>query len=161
MTHLTFRTIDLSKHSEGCVRFRRDSFACSFADGLQRFDAEYGPNGRKYVHWLSERIQEFPQGCVHAWSDDRVVGQIDSRPRNDGTGKVNLFYLSPEVRDQGLGRQLNDYVVGVFRDAGIAHLQLSSSTENARAMRLYQACGWKDLGPRPGYPEVHNFELII
>ncbi len=161
MTKLTFRSIDLDKHSKECVRFRRDSFACSFTDGAERFAAEYGEDGGGYLHWLDAQIQEFPQGCVHVWSDDKLVGQIDSRLRDDGSGKVNLFYLLPELRGQGLGRRLNDYVVGTFRDVGTTRLQLNCTIENERAVRLYQACGWQGVGPRPDHPNVHTFELLI
>ena len=161
MTALTFRTIDIPTHAAECVRFRRDSYACSFEDGLERFATENGSDGAGYLTWLAERIREFPAGCVHAWLGDRIVGQIESRLREDGSGKVNLFYLVPDVRGLGLGQQLHDHVVDVFRGAGVGILQLSVSVANQRALNFYRKLGWKDKGLRPNHPEVHNFELLI
>lgn len=161
MNTLAFRKIDLMQHAAECVRFRRDSYACSFEDGLERFAKENGPDGAEYLSWLRHRVQEFPSGCVHAWLQGRIVGQIESRIRDDGSGKVNLFYLVPEARGKGYGRQLNEYIVGVFRDAGVSKLQLSVSTGNQGALGFYRTLGWADKGPRPNHPEVHNFELSI
>ena len=103
MTALTFRTIDIPTHAAECVRFRRDSYACSFEDGLERFAAENGADGADYLTWLAKRIKEFPAGCVHAWLGDRIVGQIESRLREDGSGKVNLFYLVPDAAGARFG----------------------------------------------------------
>lgn len=66
--------------------------------GAESFDQQNGADGSGYISWLRDRLGEFPQGCVHAWDGDRIVGQLEFRKRADGTGYVNLFYLVPDVR---------------------------------------------------------------
>jgi ribosomal protein S18 acetylase RimI-like enzyme len=153
---MQFRTIELPRDSAVSVRFRRDSFACSFTDP-ERFDRENGPDGRVYLDWLAARIAEFPQGFIHAWLKDEIVGQIEMRPRGSPPiGYINLFYLIPTLRGTGLGESLHRYALSVF--AGT--LQLSVSPSNGRAIAFYRKHGWKDLGPRPGHADVHLMELI-
>ena len=158
---LVFRSIDTDAHGELCVTFRRDSYACSFPDGAERFNRMEGAGGSEYLAWLRERLAELPAGCVHAWDGDRIVGQLELRLREDGTGYANLFYLIPEVRGTGRGRELHDYVVSVFRRLGVSLVRLSVSPTNTQAIAYYGKCGWRDTGPREGHPQVHLLELSI
>jgi ribosomal protein S18 acetylase RimI-like enzyme len=158
---LEFRTIQLPRDSDICVRFRRDSFACSFA-GAGRFDREYGPGGEAYLEWLATRIAEFPQGFVHIWRSGEIIGQIEGRPRGEPpVGYVNLFYLAPALRGRGLGLSLHQYAVSIFKSAGVETLELSVSPSNGRAVAFYRKHGWRDLGPRENHPEVHLMELSL
>lgn len=156
---LRFETIDLDLHRELCIGYRRDSYACSFEDGLVRFDAENGADGTGYIEWLSQRIQELPQGCVHAWRGDSIVGQIESRLRDDNSGYVNLFYLVPDARGEGLGRELNTYAVNMFSALNVDVIRLTVSKENESAIGFYRKLGWKDLGLRPGRDDGLLFEF--
>ena len=160
---LDFRTIDLEKHRELACRFRRDSYAVSFGHS-DAFDGPDGNGASEYLTWLEGRIQSFPAGQVHAWVGDEVVGQIEAIPRTrageeDGPfGYINLYYLSPKWRGQGLGRQLEIYVNKLFRGMGIECLILSVSPTNKPAWNFYLREGWKDSGPNPKSPEVHFME---
>jgi hypothetical protein len=104
-SQLVFETIDLERHAKLCVEFRRDSYACSFPDGSERFDAENGATGNKYLDWLGQRISQFLQGFVHTWAADQIVGQLEFRIRSEGIGYVNLFYLTPTARGAGFSNQ--------------------------------------------------------
>ena len=163
---LEFRTIDLAKHRELACRFRRDSYVASFGDS-DAFDGPDGDGATEYLTWLERRIQSFPAGQVHAWAGDEVVGQIEAIPRTragEGDapfGYINLYYLSPKWRGQGLGRQLETYVNRLFRDMGIERLILSVSPTNNAAWNFYLREGWKDCGPNPKSPEVHLMEKSI
>ena len=101
---LQFSTIDISKNSDICVKFRRESYTSSFEDGDRVFDSENCMNGQHYLSWLKERIAEFPIGCVHANLKGTIVGQLESRIRSAELGYVNLFYLAPEFRGTSLRR---------------------------------------------------------
>lgn len=161
MADLLFQTIDLSVHSALCVKFRLDSYLCSFADGQEQFEADSGKDGKDYIEWLQQRIIELPLGCVHVWEGTEVIGQIESRLRDDGSGYVNLFYLTPEHRGSGKGRQLHDYAMSVFAARGVRIIQLTVSVQNSRALGFYQKLGWKNIGLRPGREDSLLFEYVI
>ena len=161
MTLLSFETIDLERHRDACIKHRRDSYVVSFADGHERFEAENGPDGHGYIEWLESRINDLPEGCVHAWLNDVIVGQIESRVRDDHTGYVNLFYLIPSARGRGLGRELHAYAISLFSSLDIAVARLTVSVENERAMGYYRHLGWRDMGFRPGRNDSCLFEIAI
>ncbi|MEM8807161.1 MAG: GNAT family N-acetyltransferase [Cyanobacteria bacterium P01_G01_bin.38] len=159
---IAFIPIDLEQFADLCVQFRRDAMQCSFENGADRFDQESGENHEQYFIWLKERIQEFPEGCVHVVENDQIVGQIEMHLKGQQTlAYVNLVYLIPEVRGTGLGDQLHRYVEQIFEQVGIVKAQLSVSPINERAMSFYRKHGWQDMGPRPGYPEVHLMEFTV
>ena len=72
---LVFEPIDLDAHVLVCVAFQRDSFICSF--GKDGFFNEAGPNGVNYIERLRLRTTKFPDGYVHIWLGDKIVGQIE------------------------------------------------------------------------------------
>lgn len=149
---LRFATIDLERHADVCVAFRRDSFVVSFGDD-QRFVEQCGADGSAYLSRMEERIASYPAGHVHLWRGSEIVGQIELRPMPDGTGYVNLFYLAPGARGSGLGDVLHDYATRLFAREGIATAHLSVSPSNARALRFYARYGWQDVGPSPRGPQ--------
>jgi ribosomal protein S18 acetylase RimI-like enzyme len=148
-----FATIDLERHADLCVAFRRDSFVVSFGDD-QRFLEQNGKDGSLYIDWLEQRVASYPAGHVHLWRGSEIVGQIEMVVRPDGTGYVNLLYLAAPARGRGLGDVLHDYATRLFAREGITVAHLSVSPSNARALRYYEKHGWQDLGPSPRSPEV-------
>ncbi len=128
----------------------------------ERFHGPNGDGSEYYLRQLEERLQNDRDGCVHVWSSGEIVGQIDMDVRELSGGEVGgyvgLYYLVPAYRGKGFGRVLDDYAIGVFKRRGLRVAQLSVSPSNMRAVRLYQRCGWRDLGERPGWPEVHLME---
>ena len=143
------------------MRFRRDSYVCSFGDDV-RFNAENGADGGDYLAWLRGRIEAFPEGVVHVWRGDRIIGQMEMRLRGSpAIGHVNLFYLIPEERGRGVGDALQRYAEEVFRRAGVRVVQLSVVPGNVRAVRFYARHGWVDLGPRPDDSAVRLMQLTL
>lgn len=157
-TTLSFRPIDLERHADRCIAFRRDSFVSSFGTD-EAFVEKCGADGAGYIAWLREHRAAFPDGFVHVWDGDTLVGQMEMRVRDDPQiGYVNLFYLIAAVRGRGLGDQLHEYALRFFRGRDVATIQLSVSPTNRRALAYYQKHGWRDLGPRPGREQVHLME---
>ena len=156
---LRFAPIDLDSSADRVVAFRADSFVCSFGSADRFYEAD-GKGHERYLAWLRERIQSLPGSCVHAWSGDSLVGQIEmgrfkSEPE---LGYVNLYYLVPGYRNRGLGRQLDQYATGFLRGNGFRRARLNVSPTNQQAMRFYGKNGWRDLGPHPDHPQVHTME---
>jgi ribosomal protein S18 acetylase RimI-like enzyme len=154
-----FSTIDLARHAALCVAFRRDSYVCSFGSD-QLFIEENGPDARGYLEWLASRIAPFPEGHVHVWQRAQIIGQIEMMI-GPHSGYINLFYLRPDARGLGLGGALHDHAVGLLQRHQISVAGLSVSPTNQRAIKYYQRHGWRDQGPRPGAPHVHELELRI
>jgi ribosomal protein S18 acetylase RimI-like enzyme len=160
MARLVFRPIDLSAHAGTCIAFRRDSYLCSF--GNDGFMEEAGPDGSVYIEKLKIRTPRFPDGYVHAWLGDAIVGQLEMQildgPRR---GYVSLFHLAAPQRGTDLGGELQEHAMQFMRRHGVSTAQLSVSPTNARALAYYRKHGWKDLGPRPGHSDVHLMERAV
>ena len=146
---LTFRTIDLNRHGDVAVACRRDAYRVT-TGSEHRFDEVIG--SAAYLKWLSLRIKRSPLGQVHVWRGHTIIGQIEARPqRNDPKrGCVNLYYLMPRWRGQGLAPALDHYVATYFQSLGIQYLSLNVNRRNLRAYHFYLAHGWTVVGPTPG-----------
>jgi RimJ/RimL family protein N-acetyltransferase len=155
---LEFKPIDLDRHADLCIQFREDSYICSFGS-VDRFHAGEG-GAAGYLRWLQQRMKDLPNSCVHVWLGDTIIGQIElGRWRYDPkVGYVNLFYLVPAYRGQGLGEQLDAYAARFFQRLGCIRVRLSASPTNTAAMQFYRKNNWQDLGMRQDSPEVHYLE---
>lgn len=153
---LRFRPIEIEQTKELCIRFRADSFVCSFGSD-ERFYEEDGCGDKRYIHWLKQRVSDIPGSCVHVFKDARIIGQVEMRrwKEDPNIGYVNLFYLIPECRGQGLGAQLDEYTASFFQRLSCKSAILSVSPMNIDAMNFYMKRGWVDIGSREDAPEVH------
>jgi ribosomal protein S18 acetylase RimI-like enzyme len=158
---LHFREIDLDRDAEICIQFRADSFVESFGSD-ERFYRAAGDGAKDYLEGLRSKNRDWPGSCVHAWLDDRIVGQIEvRRERTDPSrAHVLLYYLRPELRGLGFGEQLDAYVTRLCRAAGISAATLRVSPTNSRAMAFYHKRGWHDRGQDPAHLEVHIMERV-
>ena len=156
----TLAPIDLERHAGDCVAFRRDAYAASFGS-LAGIDEEMGAGNARYLASLRERMAEVPEGNAHLWHGGRIVGQTEMRfvAADPGVGYVNLFYVLPEFRGQGLGRMLHCHAVAVFERLGRRRLRLSVSTQNAAAIAFYRKLGWITVGTRPNREPMEIMEF--
>ena len=156
---LEFKPINLTKHRDQCVEFRADSFVCSFGSADLFYEMD-GDGVATYLHWLEQKMKTLPHSCVHVWHENQIIGQIEmGRWKQDfRVGHVNLFYLTPEFRGQGLGQQLEQHAATFLQELGCRSARLSVSPTNLLAVRFYLKHGWVDLGQRQDAPEVHWFE---
>lgn len=154
--------IDLSRDTETCVRFRRDAYVATFGTG-DGMDDELGADNAKYLADLRERIAELPAGNAHVWSGERIVGQAEMRlvGEDASLGYVNLFYVIPELRRQGLGRLLHRHAVSVFSGLGKRAIRLSVAARNAEALAFYRKLGWRSVGSRPHREAMQVLELPL
>jgi RimJ/RimL family protein N-acetyltransferase/predicted kinase len=152
---LTFKPVDLNAHLDVCQRFRIDAHTCAFgsAEGFNSLDR--GAEG--YAAWLWQKAIKLPGCLVHVRRDEEIIGQIEmGRVAGDPSiGYVNLFYLIPELRGQGLGTLLEAYAWRFLSEQGCQSLRLSASPDNHPAWTFYQHGGWRDLGPREDVSDVH------
>ena len=152
MTAIRFRPIELPADARTCLQHRIDSYVVSFGDA-QRFYAENGDDGARYLTWLQERLED--EGTtMMALDGDEVVGQIESMySAEHEAAHVFLYYVVPARRRQGIGSQLDAYVTRLFRARGCKRLTLHVSRSNEAAIRFYEARGWVDGGPSRRHPD--------
>ncbi|MGM0885975.1 MAG: GNAT family N-acetyltransferase [Bacillota bacterium] len=135
---MIFRTIDMDKDKDLIIKFRKDSFVVSFGT-----DAGFGDENA-YLQRMEERVRNFPDGQVILEKGQEPIGQMELQIREyEGTeiGYVNLFYLIPEYRSKGLGKELVRYAENFFRKFNVSEYHLRVSPDNQRAIRLYTNSG--------------------
>ncbi|MCA2012571.1 GNAT family N-acetyltransferase [Cereibacter sphaeroides] len=68
-------------------------------------------------------------------------------------GEAELLTLAtdPDLRRQGLARQLMARFDAAAQARGATEAFLEVAEDNAAARALYAACGWEQKGRRPGY----------
>ena len=146
---LRFATIDLGRHAEVCLAFRRDMYACAFGTeaGLEE---EMGPGGTTYLSQLARRIEQLPEGNAHLWHEEAIVAQTEMSLLDEeaGVGYVHLFYVAEGHRGRGLGRVLHQHAAAVFTARGMRLMRLSVGARNEAAIAFYRAAGWRRVGER-------------
>lgn len=159
---IVFRPIALPEDALLSVQFSEDAFVCSFGTA-ERFWAEAGRDGRKWIARLGEKLEQDERMAVNAWLDGNVVGQIvlgESETQPNG-GHVNLYYLVPRCRGRGLAQQLDAYACAILLERGYSIATLNVSPHNTAAVRFYLRCGWRQLGPRADAPYVDTMEKTL
>lgn len=132
--HLNFRTIDIEKDKDLIIKFRKDSYVVSFGT-KEGFGYE-----NDYINRVKERIDKFPKGQVIIKKDNIPIGQMELQIKEfEGKeiGYVNCYYLIPEYRGKGLGKELIDYAEEFFRKSNVSEYHLRVSPTNQRAIHLY------------------------
>ncbi|CAN5440997.1 GNAT family N-acetyltransferase [soil metagenome] len=153
--------IDLAGHFDDCVRFRRDSFFCSFGTE-QGFDATMGEANAEYLARMKEKCLALPAGNQHMHLNGEIVGQLEMRwLADEQVAYVNLFYVVPQWRGSGLGRRLDRRANEVALELGATRLRLSASHANERALGVYRRLGWTLIGPRDDDPRMVRMERPV
>jgi ribosomal protein S18 acetylase RimI-like enzyme len=162
ISNLNFKTMDLKQHADVCVKFRKDAFVVSFGSD-EHFRGSDGKGADRYLEDNHRRIEADPESCVHVWQDNRIIGQIELEMwfKDPAVGYIDLFYLIPECRGKGYGDALEQYAESYFQKRNVKQIRLSVSPTNIRAVKFYKKHGWKDCGPREGFPLVHYMEKNI
>lgn len=144
---MRFVPIDTKKDRDYIIPFRRDSFVVSFGT-----DEGFADEG-EYLDWVKARSSEFPDGFVIVWEDEIPIGQIELTIREyEGKtiGYINLYYLIPEKRGLGLGKELHEYALKLFRIHGVSEYHLRVSPTNQYALSFYYKNGMKKIGSEHG-----------
>ena len=154
---IIFRKIDLERDISVCIEFREDSFKESFPlsdDWKDQWDEG------EYRTWLLERAKQYPEGFLHIWRDEEIIGQLEFKYENS-TGHINLYYLRADCRGMGYGFLAHEHVVRTLLNHKCNTATLRVSPTNVRAIAFYKKIGWVDRGQDKKYSNVHTYTIDL
>lgn len=135
---LTYRTVDPLRDGNLVARHQLDACVATYGD-----ESPYQGTAQ-YLRWLERKVEEFPEGFLLAFRDERCVGQLELEvPYGLATGYVNLFYVTPEFRGIGFGRLLHERAEFYFSSWEASVVRLHVSPTNRPAMRFYERMGYR------------------
>lgn len=140
---MQFFPIDVVKHRDIIVNFRKDSFFISFGNA-QNFDQA------DYLDWVKEKTKEFPKGFVLVEEKGKFIGQLELSIREyegQKIGYVHLYYLIPEMRGKGKGAKLHEFAKQFFFNNNVKEYHLRVSPSNSSAIQFYKKIGMEEIGP--------------
>jgi ribosomal protein S18 acetylase RimI-like enzyme len=153
---LRYRTIHLPNDAAMVARNRRDACIETFGD-----DANFEGDVR-YLAWLRNKVEEFPDGFVLAYDREQCVGHLELEvPYGLPAGYVNLFYIMPDLRGSGYGRLLHAYAEQYFRSWDANRVELHVSPTNRRAMEFYRKLGYRSVALEGAHAPLWRMELRI
>lgn len=135
---------------ETCVRMFREMYTASFGTKAGLEEA-MGTGNALYLEHLRSKLEQFPEGNVHLWRDDRIVGQLEMRLLDDepDVAYLSLIHIVPEFRGHGLGKRLHRHAMEASHGRGKRLMRLTVGQRNRNAMDFYRRLGWTVVGTRP------------
>lgn len=106
-------------------------------------------DGESFYRQALRSALENPWAVVCAMQGDRVAGllQMDlERYASEGAGFIYFYYVTPEIREHGLGIQLLGQAVSTFRPLGRKRIRLRCSPDNEQGLHFYLKHGFTILG---------------
>jgi dTDP-4-amino-4,6-dideoxy-D-galactose acyltransferase len=95
-----------------------------------------------YETWIEKSCQGWADIVLVAAKQKGACGYITCHLEN-GTGRIGLFAVAPEVQNQGLGRLLLHASLCWFKERGCRTVQVTTQGRNVLAQRVYQAAGFR------------------
>jgi RimJ/RimL family protein N-acetyltransferase len=140
----------------------------AYARHPEAFTSEVSERSDLPLSWWERRLsaEPRPQHMVFgAFADVEMAGELagvaglsfETRPKLRHKAALFGMYVAPAFRQRGLGRALvNAVLAGAKARAGVKVIQLTVTQGNAKAIALYEACGFKPFGVEPFAMAVAN-----
>jgi ribosomal protein S18 acetylase RimI-like enzyme len=92
-------------------------------------------NNPMYIIFVAEQNGQI-EGCI--------VGEIKSIQfrKYDKEGYMTGWYVHPEYRHHGIGKDLFEKLVEEFKKANCTHIALDTKVENIKAIEIYEHMGF-------------------
>lgn len=145
---MDYRPINIKDHQDRdiIIKFRRDTHEVGLEMSIN-FDSS------AYIHRMEERIRKFPEGQLIIEDSGKPIGQVgfDIQGYNgDEIGYVNIFYLIPEYRGKGIGKEIIQYIEDFFIKSNVSEYHLRVSSKNEKAINLYTKIGMFKINEEDG-----------
>jgi ribosomal protein S18 acetylase RimI-like enzyme len=97
-----------------------------------------------------------PEGILVAEENGRIVGYITSRldPATK-VGWIPNMAVEPDYQGRGVGRQLIEAALDLFRRHGMKYAKIETLDQNPVGQHLYPSCGFKEVAR-----QVHYFREL-
>lgn len=95
---------------------------------------------------LDDFFTDYDPACERGWIaevDGQPLGSIFCMKIDAKTAQLRLFFLVPNARGKGLGREMMTTLVRFAAEAGYQEIRLWTHKSHGAACRLYRAAGWK------------------
>jgi len=89
---------------------------------------------------------------VIAWLGDRAVGCAALRPMEPGVVEFKRLYVEPDVRSQGISRELLKCLEQLSRELGYTRARAETGLRQPRSVSLLQSAG---------YQRISNYGIYI
>ena len=124
--------------------------------GGESDNLSFGPEGLPFTVEQEEEYLRSLSGdprniMISAWSGDELVGNasLSALPRRTGHRAELGITVLKDAWSQGIGRALMETLIARAKESGIEIIQLDVRSDNARAIRLYESCGFRHIGTFP------------
>ncbi|MDR0445475.1 MAG: GNAT family N-acetyltransferase [Oscillospiraceae bacterium] len=135
---LRFVPLNADELRDFFVAAHRETYKRTFGKDIpDEFLAVEFERSRKYA-------EADPTSSVVAVVDGQPVGICQLEVRNFGTdyGWIHFYYVAPEYRGRGYGRQMIDYSAEYFLHKGLTQIFLRVGAVNGSAEQFYKHCGF-------------------
>ncbi|GAB0119316.1 GNAT family N-acetyltransferase [Acidisoma sp. 7E03] len=103
-------------------------------------------------HHLDEAALDVPEVSFFVAKEDEAILGCGALKRMDATyGEVKSLFVDPAARGRGLARALLAAIEGEARAQGLALLRLETGIRQPEAIGLYEATGFRPIGPFGAY----------
>jgi len=114
--------------------------------------------------WLAGRFrycyQKQPDGFIVAEKDNKVVGYIVGWI-TEGRGGIGSIAVDPKHRNEGIGKQLVDFIFSYFKQKKIKRVKIEVRTTNQRSVRFFESLHFKIVETLKGfYSDSGNAHLM-
>lgn len=130
----------------------RETACRAMIQDLDRYQADLYPAESNHL----DDIEELTKPHVHflgALYESQLVGcgAIKLCKTNDRYGELKRMYVSPTVRGMGIGRKILNALEAVAVRHHVFTIRLETGVFQPEALRLYEQCGYKKIGPFGDY----------
>lgn len=107
--------------------------------------SRYPPEQRFGPNLKPEQVAAGPGTFVVARMDGRAVGCGAVRLLDEGTVEVKRMYVEPDVRGQGVAREILAHLEGAGRELGAGRAVLETGVYQDEAIGLYRRAGYRKV----------------
>lgn len=146
------------------VRAATAADATAIAELLHAFNTEYSdptPEVAVLADRLAPMLASGEVAVILAGSEPDGLALLRFRP-SFWSGELDAYleelYVTPERRNQGLGRALMERAIEFARERGATRMDLGTSTDDTAARALYEKLGFTDRERPPDGPLMLFYE---
>ncbi|MGY0616108.1 GNAT family N-acetyltransferase [Vibrio sp. FJH11] len=156
---MEFVPVNIEEQLDLCISFRKDAYAVSYGN-TDGFSCE------ETTSWFYRLASFSDAGFFHVVMNGETIGQIEFRKGfldDDGVkyGYINLLYLKPEFRNNGLGSKLQDFIFSQLKSAKCEYVQLRYLPANSQGITFYRKHGWLDVGEVDTRGQLAQKRLVV